>query len=159
MLRFDVCMSLSSLWILVAAWIVRKREPAYVVDLMILQTIVSMLYWMDRSKSLLRHGDRLISSMVFLHFTYRLFFSVNKTSYLMLPLLSAFFFIISCCMKCRERWLRSREEAPLFLYLFPHASFRFFAFWMVIFASSDFNFSVGESIALSVLYYSSFLTV
>ena len=151
-------MSLSSLWILVAAWIVRKREPAYVVDLMILQTIVSMLYWMDRNKPILRYGDRLISSMVFLHFTYRLFVSENSRSSLILPLLSVFFFIVSWCMKCRERWL-SLGKAPLFLYLFPHASFRFFAFWMVIFASSDFNFSAGESIALSVLYYSSFLTV
>lgn len=148
--RFDDCMSLTSLWILVSAWIVRGVEPTWVLTLMAVQSLVSLLYWTRRESCLLAWSDRFLSSIVFLYF-------VSKTSIScsFLPLLSFLCFLLSCNLRCRKRWCDHPTKTPFFFYLLPHASFRFFAFWMVVLSAT--TTTCLDAVLLSSLYYSTLL--
>ena len=132
---FDRCLCWTSLYVLVAALHVQNR---LIYCLMVLQTIFSVCHWSNYQSRLYRMLDRATSTTVFC--SHLFFFRLSHSAWLC-AFLSCIFF------GCRSG-TRELAEKNKCLAILPHASFRFFGFWFVMFANDQ-----CWSTSLSMVYW------
>ena len=144
---YDRAMAWSSLYILIPA--MHTHMPALSAA-MILTTLLSIQHWLVYNSTTWHKADRNASSMVFIFHVFLIWYG----EHVKLAGAVGFALASAACFKFRKG---VRNKAMLHykaVQLLPHASFRFFAFWFVMFVRGQ-----PWSWTLTAIYWFSILAL
>lgn len=122
---YDRCMSISSVFILLAA---SHVETPVMPLIMCVQTAASIGHWLVYSNSSLHKIDKGLSIGVFVWNVFIILF-VRPRQFEQAVLAAA---ASACVFKLRTGIREKALTSYRFVYVIPHAAFRFFAFWFVM---------------------------
>jgi hypothetical protein len=122
---YDRCMAITSLYVLLAA---SHVNVPYMFSAMAVTTFASIMHWVYYENKVLHRADILFSLGVFLWNVWVLVFSWPEQATQALAAAAASATLFKARVGTREKALQRYR----LLYVLPHTSFRFFAFWFVM---------------------------